>query len=302
MNSKHILITGASGLIGTRLTEMLLQRNYSVSHLSRQTKSGKIKSYRWDVQDQFIEPGALENADTIVHLAGSGIADKPWTESRKKNILESRTKSTALLYKELKRTKHNVHSFISASAMGYYGLNNEDRSMVESDQPGKDFLADVVTKWEREIDCVSELNIRTVKLRISVVLSNDGGALVQMAKPIKYYAGAVLGSGDQFLSWIHLDDLCRLFINAIEDQQWQGAYNAVSPDVVTNDQLTKAIAKKIDRPILLPNVPAFVLKILLGEMADLVLKGSKLSSEKIIKNGFTFEFDTLEKALDDLYK
>ena len=174
--------------------------------------------------------------------------------------------------------------------------------MVETDKPGTDFLADVVTKWEREIDCIAELKIRTVKLRISVVLSGDGGALVQMAKPIKYYAGAALGSGNQFLSWIHLDDLCRLFIKAIEDQQWQGAYNAVAPEVVTNEELTKAIAKKIGRPILLPNVPAFVLKILLGEMADLVLKGSKLSSEKIIKSGFAFEFDTLEKALDNLYK
>jgi uncharacterized protein (TIGR01777 family) len=186
--------------------------------------------------------------------------------------------------------------------MGYYGLNNEDRNMVETDSPGTDFLAEVVAKWEREIDCISDLSIRTVKLRIGVVLSDKGGALLQMAKPIQYYAGAALGSGDQFVSWIHLDDLCRLFIKAAEDKQWQGAFNAVSPNVVTNRELTMAIAKKIDRPLFLPNIPAFVLKILLGEMADLVLKGSKFSSRKVTDHGFQFQFDTLDKALEDLYQ
>lgn len=281
---------------------MLIEKGHRVSHLSRTKNDGPVKTLVWDVGKHYLEEGALDNIDTIIHLAGAAIADKPWTEKRKQEILESRTKSTALLFDALQKTKHTVQSFISASAMGYYGLNDEDRYLSETEPPGNDFLAQVVTQWEHEVDKVSRLNIRTVKVRISVVLSDKGGALAQMAKPINYYVGVALGSGKQFVSWIHLDDLCSIFIKAAEDPSMEGAYNAVSPQVVTNEELTREIAAALEKPLILPNVPSFVLKLLLGEMADLVLKGSKLSSEKIQESGFVFKFDTLKKALKDLYK
>lgn len=301
MNAKHILITGASGLIGTRLTELLLQRKYIVTHLSREKQFGTIKTFVWNTEHQTLEAGAFDGVDAIVNLAGAGIADKPWTDSRKKIIVESRTKSVQLLFNELTKKNHQVKTFVSASAMGFYGMHDLPNPLKETDEAGTDFLADVTTQWEHEIDKVSELFIRTVKLRISVVLSDRGGALEQMAKPIKFFVGAPLGSGHQMVSWIHLDDLCNMFIKAIEDDHMRGAYNAVAPEVVSNETLTRGIAKHLHRPIIVPRVPEFAVKLLLGEMAEMVLRGSRLSDEKIREAGFTFQYETVEKALQDIY-
>lgn len=295
-----ILITGASGLIGKRLTEVLIKAGHDVSHLSRGKHSGSVPTFQWDVDKRFIEPGALENVDIIVHLAGAGIADKPWTEARKKEILESRTLSTRLLYQQLKKGGHRVTAFVSASAIGYYGFEDNDQVHTEDSAPGKDFLAQVVRKWEEEVDEFSGLGVRVVKIRIGIVLSEAGGALAEIAKPIKYFVGAPLGRGDQNISWIHIDDLCSLFQRAVEDAGFSGAYNGVGPYPVTNEALTKAIAKTMNRPLILPRVPAFVLKLLLGEMADLILRGSKVSAEKIRSLGFQYKFNTLESAIEDL--
>lgn len=296
----HILITGASGLIGTRLTEMLQTRGYTVSHLGRTKNEGLIKSFVWNVDKQIVEPGALRNISTIIHLAGAGVAENRWTNERKKVILESRTRSTELLAKELKKGKHGVKSFISASAIGYYGFENTDRVFTEDDPPGNDFLANVTRQWEEEANKIATLGIRLVKIRVGVVLTMRGGALKEMAAPIKYYAGSPLGSGKQMMSWIHLDDLCSIFIKMIEEEQHSGVFNAVAPTPVSNEELTKTIAKILDKPILFPKVPAFVLKLALGEMADIALRGSKVSSEKIEKTGFRFKFPDLKKALLDL--
>jgi uncharacterized protein (TIGR01777 family) len=297
---KHILITGASGLIGTRLTEILLERGYSVAHLGRSKKEDKVKSFVWNVDSFVVEPGALRGITSVIHLAGAGVADKRWTKERKKEILESRVKSSALLFETLNKGHHHITSVISASAIGYYGIHDEQKVFVETDPPGSDFMSHVTQKWEEEVVRIRSTDIRVVKLRVGIVLSDRGGALKKMVEPIKLFVGAPLGSGNQSVNWIHIDDLCEMLIKAVEDEQMSGVYNATGPYPVTNSELTKTIGKILHRPILLPFIPSFVLRTVLGEMADYVLKGSKVSSEKIQKAGFQFKFKNLEEALEDL--
>jgi len=296
----NILITGGSGLVGTRLAELLRQRGHRISLLGRSKKEGDTKSFVWKVDQNYIEPETFQGIDAIVHLAGAGIADKPWTIERKREILESRTKSTGLLANVLKNTTHKVKAVISASAIGYYGFENQHEVFTENSEPGRDFLADVTRRWEKETEPIVELGVRVVKIRIGIVLSKRGGALEEIARPIKYFVGAPLGSGDQYISWIHLDDLCHIFVKAIEDSTMTGPYNAVSPDPLTNRELTKAIAKTLHRPLLLPPIPSFVLKLILGEMADLVLNGSKVSGARIIQSGYEFKYSDINLALQDL--
>jgi uncharacterized protein len=297
--SKKILITGASGLIGKRLTDLLLKKGYQVSHLSRSSKSGRVPSFVWDVDKGEMDSKALEGVDAIIHLAGAGVADKRWTKSRKEEILMSRVKSTELLHNTLSATPNSVKVIVSASAIGYYGFQS-DEELTEESKPGTDFLAKVTNQWEAEADKLTSLKIRVVKLRIGIVLSEKGGALVEMAKPIRWGVGSPLGVGSQYISWIHLDDLCEMFIHAIETDQMEGAYNAVSGNWVTNEEMTKAIAHELKRPLWLPNVPTFVLKIVVGEMAAIVLGGSKVSADKIKKTGFEFQYSKLENALEEL--
>jgi uncharacterized protein (TIGR01777 family) len=302
-NSKNILITGASGLVGRRLTTLLLNKGINVSHLSRSQKTNEsVTTFSWDVDQQTIDSNALKNIDTIIHLAGAGIADKHWSEKRKQELLGSRVKSTQLLFNELKKRNHTIRNFISASAIGYYGFENNTTIYSEQSAAGNDFLATLTKQWEEEVDKIKALNIRVVKLRIGIVLSKHGGALKEIARPVKWFVGASLGKGDQYISWIHIDDLCGIFIKSVDDENMTGAYNAVAPLPVTNEKLTKEIAKTLDKPLWLPAVPGFVLKLFMGEMANLVLKGSKVSGEKIQRAGFVFKFNTLEKALSDLFK
>ena len=297
-NEKNILITGASGLIGQRLKELLRQRRHTVSSLGR-TKKGP-GSFVWDIEKEFIEPGTFNNVDTIIHLAGAGVADKRWTKSRKQEIRDSRVKSTRLLFDELEKDDHKVKTFISASAIGYYGFEKSDEFLSENTSPGNDFLADVTRQWEEEADKIQTLGIRVVKVRTGIVLSKNDGALKPMVQTIKLYAGAPLGSGRQYVSWIHIDDLCAIYITAVENDNMQGAYNAVAPNPVTNKELTNAIARKLNKPLFLPPVPGLVLKLMLGEVADLVVNGVHVSSKKIEQTGLRFKFNTVEEALNDL--
>jgi uncharacterized protein (TIGR01777 family) len=298
----NILITGASGLIGSRLTEMLHEKGSRIAHLSRTPRSAKAKTFLWDINKDKIDSESFRPADTIIHLAGESIGGKPWTKERKSEILKSRTHSTWLLYDELKKENHHVKTFVSASAIGYYGADDKDRPFDENDKQGAGFLAEVVHQWEEFVDQISNLGIRVVKIRTGVVLSEEGGALKELMKPVKFYTGAPLGNGNQILSWIHLDDLCRIYIKATEDETMQGIYNAVAPNPVTNREFTYRLARVMRRPIILPPIPSFVLKALLGEMADLVLKGPKVSSQKIQAAGFKFLFENLDSALEDLLR
>jgi hypothetical protein len=294
-----ILITGASGLVGTRLTELLLEQGYEVVHLGRTARQGKVPCFRWNIESGTIDEQAFENVEAVVHLAGAGVADKPWTPKRKLEILESRTHSTALLAKYLIH-QPQVKTVVSASAIGYYGFGLSTEELTEASNPGTDFLASVVKAWEAEVDKIE--NKRIVKLRIGIVLSEKGGALKELAQPIRWNVGAPLGSGTQMTSWIHLDDLCRMFIFALTNENMQGAYNATGLAAVSNKELTRAIAQQLHKPLWLPAIPAFVLKMLLGEMADMILYGSVVSSSKIQKAGFTFHYPTLDAALAHLLK
>ena len=297
-----VLITGATGLVGSRLTELLLAKGHTVSHLGRSKKSGNVPSFVWDVRKGEIDPTAFQGAQAIVHLAGASVGEKRWTPKRKREILESRTKSSALIYETLKKNPGEVTTVVSASAIGFYGNTLGNEVYSEEHRPGTDFLAGVVDAWEKEVERITSLAKRVVKLRIGIVLSEHEGALQQMAKPVRMFVGSPLASGNQIVSWIHVDDLCEMFIKAIEDQTMRGTYNAVAPRPVSNREMTKVIARILKRPLLLPSVPGFVLHVVWGEFADAVIKGSTISSEKIQKTGFKFKFPELEGALKDCLK
>jgi uncharacterized protein len=313
---KNILITGGSGMIGTRLSEILLQRGYSVSHLvrkqvvridSKPTNSKKqnpnIKTYHWDVEKGIIDAKALLEADHIIHLAGAGIADKNWSDERKKEIIDSRTKSIELIVNTLKTIPHHIKSFISASGIGFYGADTGDEHISEQHTAGIDFVADCCIQWEAAADEVQKLGIRTVKLRTGIVLSNKGGALPKLTQPVRYGVGAALGTGKQWQSWIHVDDLCELYIKSLTDERMTGFYNAVAPNPVTNYELTKLSAEVLKRPFWMPNVPAFVLKMVFGEMAVIVLGGNYILNKRIqLETDFQYKFTDVKAALVDLLR
>ncbi|MEJ8802871.1 TIGR01777 family oxidoreductase [Pontibacter sp. H249] len=296
-----ILITGGSGLIGMRLSEMLIDLGYEVAHLSRNpNKVSSYKTFKWDVDSGYIDDNAISYADYIINLAGASVADEKWTEERKKEIKNSRVDSIKLLHKCLDSTQNHVKGFISASAIGIYG-DSGDRLVSEESTYADDFLAEVCKAWEEAAWQMRDLHLRTVIFRMGIVLSKKGGALPQMAKPVKLMAGAPLGSGKQYMSWIHIDDACRLFIKAIEDTQYEGVYNAVAPHPVTNEEFTKELAEIMHKPLVLPNVPAFALNLMMGEMSEVVLASQRVSANKVLQTGFTFEFNYLEEALESFY-
>jgi uncharacterized protein (TIGR01777 family) len=299
-SKKNILITGATGLVGARLTEILTARGDKVVHLSRSMHSGPIRTFQWNVASNNIDANAFDGIDAIIHLAGAGVADERWTTKRKIEILESRTRSTQLIINSLKNISHHVQSFVSASAIGYYGFDRNEL-FDEDATAGNDFLASVTRQWEDAVEKAGTVVPNVVKLRIGVVLSEKGGALKEMATPVKYFVGAPLGSGSQYLSWIHIDDLCGIFIKAL-DEPLNGVFNAVAPNPVTNRQLTKAIGRVMHKPIVLPAVPEFALRLILGEMAELVITGSRVSCEKILNAGYKFQFRDAGRAIEDLIR
>jgi uncharacterized protein (TIGR01777 family) len=298
---KRVLITGGTGLIGTRLSELLTEKGYEVAHLSRTKSSAdKYLTYIWDIKNAQLEDEAILTADYIIHLAGANLSDGWWTDDRKKLIIESRTKSADLLIRKLEELPHKVKAFISASAIGYYG-NRGEGILNEQDTPGTGFLSEVCVAWEKSVQPIARRNIRLVINRIGVVLSTRGGALVQMEKPLAFGMGTYLGDGRQYYSWIHIDDVCRIFIKSIEDDSMNGVYNAVAPQPVRNKDLVETLEKALNKTTITAPTPALLLRFLLGEMATLVLDSTKVSSEKIEDKGFQFEFPWLEDALKDLH-
>lgn len=293
---QNILITGGSGLIGQRITALLEAQGKTVAWLSRHQQTQK--SFRWDIEKNKIDPEAMEWADAIIHLAGAGVADKRWTEERKKLILESRTKSTQLLYDAITASQNQPDTFVSASAVGIYGFDTCANLIDENSPEGNDFLANVVKAWEGEVKKIESLHLRTVILRIGIVLDENGGALGEMLKPP---VAAPLGKGDQWMSWIHIEDLARMFVFALEKTTLQGVFNAVSPNPATNYELTQEAARAKGKPFIGIGVPGFALKIILGEMAEMVIGGNRVSSQKIQKSGYEFDFPMLVPALKDIF-
>lgn len=301
--SQRVLITGATGLVGQALVRHLQTQGYEVAALSRkaQQRDG-VTYYAWDLDAGTIDAAALEGTDYIIHLAGAGVADSRWSAARKKVILESRTKSTALLRQYIKEMANPPKAFIAASAIGLYGSDQGDQVLHEDAPAADDFLAQVTTAWEAEADQVAALGIRTVKVRIGVVLAAEGGALEKLAKPIRLGAGAALASGAQYMSWIHIADLVAIFARALQDQKMEGAYNAVAPNPATNKEVTKAAANALSKPILLPNVPTIVLKLMFGEMASILTGSIRVAADKLLQQGFTFSYPTLQPAMNDLLR
>ncbi|PQJ78581.1 TIGR01777 family oxidoreductase [Polaribacter porphyrae] len=291
-----ILITGGTGLVGTQLTELLLNKKHEVVILSRNPE--KKNEFKWDVSKNYIDEKAFENIDYIIHLAGSGIADERWSEKRKKVIINSRVETANLLFNKIKKLKINLKGFISASGIGFYGAVTSDKIFKESDKAGNDFLGEVCIKWEDAAHQFSSLNIPITILRTSIVLSEKGGALEKMIAPPVISA---LGSGKQYMPWIHIDDLCNMYISLIE-KNITGIFNAVAPEHHTSKTFSKILAKSIGKPFVGINVPSFMLKLLFGDMSKILLEGSRVSAKKIEKQGFTFRFSKLSEALNDLFK
>ncbi len=300
-SSRSILITGASGLIGTRLIKNLLEKGHRVSVLSRQTSNFKgVSTYNWDIDKQLVDLKAFEGINTIIHLAGAGIADKRWTKQRKQEIVDSRIRSTQLLYNTIEAIKAPIKTFISASAVGYYGDRN-DEILYENTESGTGFLADCCKQWEAAVDEGLKSGMRVVKLRIGIVLSKQGGALSELARPVSFFVGAPLGSGKQWMPWIHLTDLVSIFEKAIENSDYTGTFNACTPYPVTNYEFTKILAKKLFRPVWPVNVPEFVLKTMLGEMSTVILNSTRTSPQKLLDMGFRFRYQGLDAALSEIY-
>lgn len=303
-----VLITGGTGMIGTRLTQLLVQKGYRVIILSRNKTTGKTSqqvSYAiWNVEEGTIDTNAIAEADHIIHLAGAGVADKRWSRQRKAAIVNSRTQSSALIVKALAGIPNKVKTVVSSSAIGWYGPDTADsriHGFTEEAPADKAFLGETCRLWEKSIEPVAISGRRLVKLRTGIVLSKQGGALAAFIKPLKTGVAAILGNGKQVISWIHVDDLCNLFLYALENETLEGAYNAVADSPVTNRELTLLLARKLRGSFFIPiHIPAFVLKLVLGEMSIEVLKSATVSSHKIHAAGFSFLYPDIHIALNRL--
>ena len=288
-------------MIGTPLTHLLLDAGHEVVHMSRTVDGTEsVPTYQWNVEAGTMDKKALEGVRAVIHLAGAGIADKPWTESRKQEILDSRVKTAELLLSAIKEEGIRLDCFISASAIGWYPLEISDKTYREDHPPADGFLGKVCKAWEDAADAFEDVAERVVKLRIGLVLSRGQGALKQIALPVRFYVAAGLGSGEQAMSWIHIQDVCRMFQHSLENDL-VGVYNAVGPDTITNEDFMQILADVMEKPLILPNIPEFIIRALFGAKAELVLKGVKLSSSKILETGFEFDYPTLNSALMHIY-
>jgi uncharacterized protein (TIGR01777 family) len=300
----NILITGATGLIGKKMVTLLKKDNHIIHYLS--TSKSKIehtsnyKGFYWNPGKGEIDLAAFEDVSVVIHLAGASVSKK-WSKAYKNEIIQSRVQTANLLFKTLQSHPNKVKQFVAASAVGIYpddltAIYNEDDSKIDDS-----FLGEVTQLWEESTNLFKSLPLLVTTIRIGVVLAKESGALVEMTKPIKYGFGAALASGKQYVSWIHIDDLVAIFKYVI-DNNLEGVYNAVSPYPTTNEELTKAIAKTIHKPLFLPNVPKFMLRLLLGEMHQIVTSSQHVSSRKILESGFQFQYASLSKSLQNLLK
>ncbi|MBC7555686.1 MAG: TIGR01777 family protein [Chryseobacterium sp.] len=297
-----ILITGATGLVGTELVKLLLKNGINVNFLTTSQKKIKnkpnLKGFFWNPEQGIINENAIIGVDVIIHLAGASVA-KRWTNAYKQEIIESRIISTNLLFKVLKHNPNQVKQIISASAIGIYPDSLKNIYTETNKTVDDSFLGNVVVKWEKSVDKFKLLNIKVCKLRTGIVLSEKGGALTEMMKPIKFGLGAAFGSGKQFQSWIHLTDLVEMYLFTAQ-HELEGIYNAVAPNPLSNKQLTVAIAKQLKKPLFLPNIPEFIMQMILGEMHEILFSSQNVDNKKIIKEGFSFNYTSVEKALDNL--
>ncbi len=303
-----VLISGGTGLIGQHLSSLLIASGYRVIILSRspgkQSKEN-IQYAIWNVQEGIMDEQAFCSADYIVHLAGANVAEKRWTKKRKKEIIESRTQSSELIVDSLKTLPHKIKAVISASAIGWYGPDTKgspQKGFTENTAADDSFLGRTCALWEDSI-IPAENFTRLVILRTGIVFSNEGGAFAEFKKPISKGIAPIIGSGKQIISWIHIADLCKMYLFAVKNQELHGIYNAAAPTPVSNKELILSMAAKIRGKVFIPvYVPGFLLKLILGELSIEILKGTTVNPEKIRKQGFSFNYPTLEHAINDLVK
>jgi uncharacterized protein (TIGR01777 family) len=299
-----VLITGATGLIGQEIKQQLNAKNITVHYLS--TQKGNLKSlpnykgFHWDIPSQTIDILAFEGITHIIHLAGASIS-KRWTKSYQKEILESRILSSKLLFDYLKNNSNQVQQIVTASAIGIYKSDASTNYSEDNTTYSNSFLSQVVQQWENATQQFSTLNCKLCTIRIGLVMAKNGGMLPQIASPIKLGIGAVIGNGKQWQSWVHIKDLSNLFVFALE-KNLIGSYNGVAPNPISHQEMTKIIAKTLNRPLFLPNIPQFMMKLILGTMHELLFESQKVSAEKILNAGFEFEFTNFEAVADDLLR
>ncbi len=290
-----IVITGGTGLIGKLLQQKLEANKHNVVILTRNPK--KENHFKWDLSSNFIDDKAFENVDYIIHLAGAGIADKRWITARKKELIDSRVQSATLLFSKIKELNIPLKGFISSSGISYYGAINSENIFTEKDSAGTDFISKICIEWEKAANQFKQLNVPVTILRTSIVLSKNGGALKKMNTPLFLSA---LGNGKQYMPWIHIDDLCNLYIKAVEDKTFTGIFNAATTEHQTNASFTKTLGSVLKKPMTPFNVPSFILKIILGELSVIILKGSRVSSKKIATH-YSFKYTKLQEALANIY-
>lgn len=294
-----ILITGGSGLIGSALTAALQRDGHEVRWLSRTAGVRKgVQAFAWDPERGTVAPNALVGVDHIIHLAGAGIADKRWSVARKRELEHSRAESARVLLRAVKAHGAAPKSFISAAGINYYGAETTAQVFSESDPAGPGYIAHLSRLWEEAADEWTP-TCRVVKLRTPLVLARKGGGLAKLALPARFGLGAPLGSGRQWMPWVHLDDLVRAYEHALTNAAMRGAYNVCAGDQRTNRDFTKAVSKALGRPMFLPAVPGFLLKLALGELSSILLGGSRATNAKLLATGFTFRYDALDAALKD---
>lgn len=293
-----ILITGGSGFVGRQLTALLQSRGYTVQWLTRKTDpASDIKQYTWDYKQGKIDSEAIHTSDAVIHLAGASINAKRWNESYKNEIYESRVKSTEFLFKMVTELPNKIKSFTCSSATGFYGYAPSDKIFTEADSSGTDFLSMTCADWEKAASRFRESGIRTCIIRSGIAFSEDSEAYKKICQPILLGFGAPVGSGAQFVPWVHTKDLCAIYAKTIQDMSMDGIYNAVAPEFLTNKQMTVIMAKYYRKPLLLPNIPAFVIRLAFGEFADSLLFGNRISAQKILGTGFNFKYCSLDDFL-----
>ncbi|MFN8259089.1 MAG: TIGR01777 family oxidoreductase [Bacteroidales bacterium] len=298
-----ILITGGNGLIGSGLAVLLKNEGHEVVLMGRKRTyraNSEFKTLFWDIENQELDIDAIKNTNAVIHLAGENISDKRWTKKQKKIIEESRVKSAEFLFSQFKKYGKMPEVYVSSSAIGYYGSFTSSVILSEDNPAGKDFLAGVCEKWEKSTQLFQNEGVRTVIIRTGVVLSPNGGAFIKLYNLVKNGLGSSLGNGKQYIPWIHIDDIVSIFYRALTQQNMSGVFNGVAPFNLTNSELIRIIAKKTGRRIILPAVPELLVRLIFGERSIILLKGTRISPDKIISSGFKFKFPEPEKAIENL--
>lgn len=297
---KKVLITGGSGLVGTALTKLLLLEGFEVRHLGREVRpNASVPVFRWDVARGILDERALDGVDHIIHLSGANLAGKRWTAARRHELRASRVEAAELLRQSAERTNAWPSAFISASGVNYYGTATSDHVFTEDDPAATDFLGELCRDWESAADKWGT-HCRVVKMRTAVALSKEGGALCKMAAPARWGLAAPLGSGSQWMPWVHIEDLARAYLHAIRDTGLHGAYNIAAREQVRNLEFMHEVAKALHRPFFLPPVPEVLLRILLDGPGNLIMNGSRVSNERLEASGFMFKHPRLAEALGNL--